>query len=76
MTPGSAEAIRRLYDRIGTRYDWFEFYEGKARRKALQLLALEAEMSVLYVGVGSGKEHQVLCQAVMPDGVAFGLDLS
>lgn len=69
-------AMGRLYDHIGACYDWFEFHESEAKRKALQWLALEAGQHVLHIGVGSGRDHQALSRSVEPNGVAIGLDLS
>ena len=67
---------QRFYDRIGHRYDWFEFYEAKAKERAHQVLNLAPGQKVLSVGVGTGKGlHQIL-QAISPDGIGFGLDIS
>lgn len=66
----------RFYDRLGERYDWFSFYESKAKRRALQFLELAPGQWVLNVGLGTGKEHLALQAGVVPGGLAFGLDLS
>jgi len=72
----SAEAARRLYDRLGARYDWAERYESRAKTQALEALALAPGQTALNIGVGTGKEHARIQDAVMPGGRAFGLDLS
>lgn len=70
------EAAQRFYDRIGKRYDWFEFYEGHAKEQALRALQLAAGVKVLSVGVGTGKELARIKSAISPGENAFGLDLS
>lgn len=71
-----APAVQEFYDRIGRRYDWFEFYEGRAKERAFKALDLEPGMKVLNVGVGTGKEVQKVQSSVRPRGEVFGLDLS
>jgi demethylmenaquinone methyltransferase/2-methoxy-6-polyprenyl-1,4-benzoquinol methylase len=71
-----ASAVQKFYDRIGTRYDWFDFYEGRAKGQALKALQLEAGINVLSVGVGTGKELARIKEQVSPGGTAVGLDLS
>ena len=36
----STTAVQNFYDRIGRRYDWFEFYEGRAKQQAFKALEL------------------------------------
>jgi ubiquinone/menaquinone biosynthesis C-methylase UbiE len=69
-------AAQRFYDRIGSHYDWFEFYEGRAKEKALEALDLQASLKVLSVGVGTGKELARIKASVSPGGSAVGLDIS
>lgn len=69
-------AAQKFYDRIGSRYDWFEFYEGRAKERGFQALQLEQGVRVLSIGVGTGKELKKIKQAITPTGVAYGLDLS
>lgn len=69
-------AAQRFYDRIGRRYDWFEFYEGRAKERAFQALKLEPGLKVLNVGVGTGKELAKIKAEITPGGSAIGLDLS
>lgn len=73
LSPGTA---RRLYDRLAPGYDLFSFYEARAKRRSLALLDLSPGLNVLNIGVGTGKEHQLIQAAVAPGGLAFGLDLS
>jgi ubiquinone/menaquinone biosynthesis C-methylase UbiE len=70
------KAAQRFYDRIGPRYDWFEFYEGHAKEQAFKALQLTAGLKVLSVGVGTGKELVRIKSATSPGENAFGLDLS
>lgn len=72
----SAQTARRVYDRLGRRHDWGERYEGRAKARALQLLDAHPGQWALNVGVGSGLDHRRLQAAVLPGGVAVGLDLS
>ena len=69
-------AAQNFYDRIGSRYDWFEFYEGRAKEQAFKALQLKNGLKVLSVGVGTGKELGRIQAAISPGGTAFGLDLS
>lgn len=70
------QAAQKFYDRIGSRYDWFEFYEGRAKERAFQALELEPGLNVLNVGAGTGKELAKIKDKITPDGSAIGLDLS
>ena len=36
----STQAAKAFYDRLGSRHDWFEFYEGEAKRIGLEKLDL------------------------------------
>lgn len=72
----STTAAQRFYDRIGSRYDWFEFYEGKAKKRAFEVLALSPQLKVLSVGVGTGKDLLNILEAINPGGIAYGLDIS
>lgn len=72
----SAQTARRVYDRLGRRHDWGERYEGRAKARALQLLDLHPGQRALNVGVGTGLDHRRLQAAVLPGGIAVGLDLS
>ena len=67
---------RKYYDRLGSRYDWFEFYEAAAKHRAFQRLNLESGCRFLNVGVGTGKDQLELQSQVMPQGLAVGMDLS
>jgi ubiquinone/menaquinone biosynthesis C-methylase UbiE len=72
----STPAAQRFYDRIGPRYDWFEFYEAKAKERAHQALELAHGQKVLSVGVGTGKGLSQILKAISPEGIGFGLDIS
>src|SRR4030067_272306 len=72
----SASAAQRFYDSIGRRDDWFESFEGQAKLRALQCLALKPGHWVINIGVGTGKQHAQLQATVAPHGKAFGLDIS
>ncbi len=71
----TTNAAQKFYDRIGSRYDWFEFYEGRAKEQAFTALQLATGISVLSVGVGTGKELAKIQAEISPGG-AIGLDLS
>ena len=72
----SAPAAQKFYDRVGSRYDWFEFYEARAKEQAFEALQLVVGLNILSVGVGTGKELEKIKTAVSPTGSACGLDLS
>lgn len=72
----SAPAAQKFYDRIGHRYDWFEFYEAHAKEHARMALDLTPGLSLLNVGVGTGKELAHLLDAITPGGTGYGLDIS
>lgn len=72
----STTAAQRFYDRIGHRYDWFEFYEAKAKERALQELDLDRGQKVLSIGMGTGKGLSKIMRAISPGGTGFGLDIS
>jgi ubiquinone/menaquinone biosynthesis C-methylase UbiE len=72
----STPAAQRFYDRIGHRYDWFEFYEAKAKERAHQALDLAQDQKVLSVGVGTGKGLSRIIRDISPEGIGFGLDIS
>jgi ubiquinone/menaquinone biosynthesis C-methylase UbiE len=69
-------AVQRFYDRIGSRYDWFEFYEGRAKERAHEALELANDLRILSVGVGTGKELDQIIPMISPEGLAYGLDIS
>jgi ubiquinone/menaquinone biosynthesis C-methylase UbiE len=75
-TIGDQPGIRRLYDLMGASYDWFSFYEARAKRRALQLFAPAPGQQLLNVGCGTGKEHRALMRGVNPGGQAYGLEAS
>jgi demethylmenaquinone methyltransferase/2-methoxy-6-polyprenyl-1,4-benzoquinol methylase len=72
----SKDSARRFYDFWGERYDWFSFYEARAKQGALEALDLQPGQRLLNVGLGTGKEHLLIQQTIQPGGVAFGLDYS
>lgn len=69
-------AAQRFYDRIGSRYDWFEFYEGQAKERAHEALDLAHGLRILSVGVGTGKDLAKIIEEITPEGIADGLDIS
>lgn len=71
----SPEKARRFYDRLGSRYDWADFYEGAAKEAGLAELALEPGLRVLHAGCGTGKD-QAWLQAAAAPGLVVALDLS
>jgi len=72
------------YDRIVDYYDaaisWlFEsFYEDEAsvRQSMVDLLRLESDSRVLETGAGTGRDSLVICDAIGPEGLFVGQDLS
>lgn len=72
----STEAARRFYDWLGAGHDYAEFYESRAKQYALTQLDLAPGQRVLNVGIGTGKDQELIEAAITPNGIAFGLDLS
>ena len=72
----SADAARRIYDRLGPFYGWAERWEGAAKARALNLLALSPGQRALNVGVGTGREQAAIRRAVGAGGLAVGIDIS
>lgn len=72
----SRSSARHFYNLWGQHYDWFSFYEARAKECALEMLGLQPGQRVLNVGLGTGKEHLQLQAAIAPGGLAFGVDLS
>ncbi len=72
----SAEAARRLYNRLGARIAQSDRFEQRARDQSLALLDARPGHTVLHVGVGNGAAHARLQHMVAPSGLLVGLDLS
>ena len=72
----SPTAAQKYYDLWGRHYDWFSFFESRAKSRSLELLDLQPGLSLLHVGLGTGKEHEWIVTHIEPDGRAYGLDLS
>jgi ubiquinone/menaquinone biosynthesis C-methylase UbiE len=72
----SPEAARKFYDFLGSRYDWFDFYEGHARARGLELLCRSPGESLLEVGVGTGKDQQIMAGGLGTGVAVFGVDIS
>lgn len=74
--PVSRDSVQRFYDRLGPRLDWGDRFEARAKLRASELLQLAPGQRVLNVGVGTGRDHLRLQQAVGPKGIAVGVDIS
>jgi ubiquinone/menaquinone biosynthesis C-methylase UbiE len=82
--PLDSEQVRRIYDRIGRRYDLLRFAEAAPKRGALAMLAVRPGERTLEVGVGTGAVLVELARAatagslVMEGGLApvCGIDLA
>lgn len=72
----TSERIQKLYDRIGPRYDWVDFYESAARAAALNGLGLAPGQIVLNAGAGTGKLLTQIDQSIFASSFWVGLDLS
>jgi ubiquinone/menaquinone biosynthesis C-methylase UbiE len=72
----SSDSAKRIYNLLGPFYEWFEFYEGRAKSRALELLRLAPGQCVLNAGMGTGKQHLEIQTRIGPNGVAHGFDLS
>jgi S-adenosylmethionine-diacylgycerolhomoserine-N-methlytransferase len=72
----SVKTAQRVYDLLGKRYDWFGGFDARAKSRSIKLLDLAPGMSILEVGVGTGKVLTEISSAIAPDGKAFGIDLS
>lgn len=67
---------RKYYDFWGSRYDWFGFFESRAKHRLLELLDLSPGLKLLNVGMGTGLEHQEMIAHLGCAGDAVGLDIS
>ena len=72
----STQAAKAFYDRLGSRHDWFEFYEGEAKRIGLEKLDLSPGSWVLNAGSGTGKDHLNIVREILPDGFSVAVDIS
>lgn len=79
----SSERIRRIYDRLGRRYDLMGALEARSKREALLMLGLAPGERVLELGFGPGAMLPALIRATGGAGPAeggpplvHGLDLS
>jgi ubiquinone/menaquinone biosynthesis C-methylase UbiE len=72
----SAGAARRYYDFWGQRYDWFGYFESRAKTRLLELLDLSPGMRLLNVGLGTGLEHQQIINLLGSATNAVGVDIS
>jgi ubiquinone/menaquinone biosynthesis C-methylase UbiE len=73
FSPASAQ---KFYDFLGARYDWFDFYEGNARARGLELVCRSPGQSLLEVGVGTGKDQQLLAAGAGAGVSIYGVDIS
>lgn len=67
---------QRFYDLVGKRYDWFEYFESRAKDQAIKMLDLTPGKKILNVGVGTGVQQAQIESDIKPDGIAIGLDIS
>ncbi|HUX86046.1 MAG TPA: methyltransferase domain-containing protein, partial [Chloroflexota bacterium] len=72
----STDRVRRIYDRLGSWYDWGERFESAGKARAFERLEVAPGQRLLNVGAGTGLDHARLRAAVAPDGMAVALDLS
>lgn len=70
------EWARRFYDWLGARHDLGARFERRAKARALRRLDLAPGQCVLNVGVGTGKEQAQIEQAIAPEGIPYGIDIS
>jgi hypothetical protein len=70
------EEARCFYDSLGSTYDIGERFERRAKARGFVLLHLAPGQRVLNVGVGTGKDQAQIQNALMPGGLAAGVDLS
>jgi len=70
------EEARRFYDDYGRKLEWSDPFEGKAKARAAELLALGPGERVLELGVGTGRFQAHACERAGPEGLVVGLDLS
>jgi ubiquinone/menaquinone biosynthesis C-methylase UbiE len=70
------EKARCFYDSLGSTYDIGERFERRAKARGFVLLDLAPGQRLLNVGVGTGKDQTQIQNALMPGGLAAGVDLS
>lgn len=77
MAVSETDATRHFYDRISGVYDMLaDADEHAAREKGLQALAVQPGEYVLEIGFGTGHSLVSLAEAVGPDGMVCGVDIS
>lgn len=74
--PLSRESIQQFYDRAARLYNWFSFFESKAKKSAMERLELVPGLKLLNVGLGPGSEQQEFMKCLYPGGAVIGIDLS
>jgi ubiquinone/menaquinone biosynthesis C-methylase UbiE len=72
----SVEAAQQYYGFWGQRYDWFGFFESRAKSRLRELLDLSPGTKLLNVGLGTGQEHQKIITLLDSASNAVGVDIS
>jgi demethylmenaquinone methyltransferase/2-methoxy-6-polyprenyl-1,4-benzoquinol methylase len=75
--PRTKAEAKRFYDRISRIYGWMTgAFERKHGEKALELLSIRDEETVLEVGVGSGHCLERMAEITRDEGNCYGVDIS
>jgi len=74
--PLSRASIQQFYDRAAGFYNWFSFFESKAKKSAMERLELAPGLKLLNVGLGTGREQTDFMKCLYPGGAVIGSDLS
>ncbi|MDC3378687.1 class I SAM-dependent methyltransferase [Planctomycetota bacterium] len=73
LTPREA---KRFYDRYGTKLDWSDPFEGRAKAVAHSWVGLQPGDRVLELGIGCGHFQAHAAQRVGATGASVGVELS
>jgi len=74
--PLTRASVQQFYDRAALFYNWFSFFESKAKKSAMERLELAPGLKLLNVGSGTGSEQQDFMKRLNPGGAVIGIDLS
>lgn len=69
-------SLQQFYDRVARYYAWSSIFESAAKSAAISSLDVSPGQKLLNIGLGTGAEQKVLCNALAPGGMAFGIDIS
>lgn len=70
------EQAKESYDKLSKFYDYFTWFEKKYSKRALELLDVQGDETVLEIGFGTGHCLKLIAESVGKNGKAYGIDIS